>query len=136
MLDLVREEIAVLSVLDHPNIVKYVESYEDKRYMYIVMEYVEDATDLLYLLKNLKDANLTNDKPLLSEDEVRRLMYMLLCGVHHIHENGIIHRDMKPENCLLDKDNQLRIIDFGLSKVGKYSSCLVFARAYLLLFHS
>ena len=57
MLDLVREEIAVLSVLDHPNIVKYVESYEDKRYMYIVMEYVEDATDLLYLLKNLKDAN-------------------------------------------------------------------------------
>ena len=119
MLDLVREEIAVLSVLDHPNIVKYVESYEDKRYMYIVMEYVEDATDLEHLLKNLKNENEAGNEPLLSEDEVRRLMYLLLCGVHHIHENGIIHRDIKPENCLLDKDHQLRIIDFGLSKVGK-----------------
>ena len=57
MLDLIREEIAVLSVLDHPNIVKYVESYEDKRYMYIVMEYVENATDLEHLVKNLLHEN-------------------------------------------------------------------------------
>ena len=129
MLDLVREEIAVLSVLDHPNIVKYVESYEDKRYMYIVMEYVEDATDLEHLLKNLKNENEAGNEPLLSEDEVRRLMYLLLCGIHHIHENGIIHRDIKPENCLLDKDHQLRIIDFGLSKVGKCRLLnVVFAR--------
>ena len=53
MLDLIRAEIEILAVLDHPNIVNYVESYEDKRYMYIVMEYVEDATDLEHLLKNL-----------------------------------------------------------------------------------
>lgn len=43
---LARDEIAILAMLDHPNIVKYVESYEDNRYMYIVMEYVERATEL------------------------------------------------------------------------------------------
>ena len=122
-LDLIREEISILSILDHPNIVKYVESYEDKRYMYIVMEYVEDATDLEHVIKNrvAESGFPIEPKPLLPEEEVRRLMYMLLKGIHHIHENGIIHRDLKPENCLLDKDLQLRIIDFGLAKASKYS---------------
>ena len=40
VLALAREETAILAMLDHPNIVKYVESYEDYRYMYIVMEYI------------------------------------------------------------------------------------------------
>ena len=40
VLQLAREEISILSMFDHPNIVKYVESYEDNRYMYIVMEYL------------------------------------------------------------------------------------------------
>ena len=52
-MELIREEIAVLSSLDHENIVNYVESYEDNRYLYIVMEYVEEATDLEYVIKNL-----------------------------------------------------------------------------------
>lgn len=46
ILERVRDEISVLSMLDHPNVINYVESFEDQRYMYIVMEYVENATDL------------------------------------------------------------------------------------------
>lgn len=46
ILSLVREEVAILSMLDHANIVKYVESYEDSRYMYIVMELLQDAVEL------------------------------------------------------------------------------------------
>ena len=46
VLTMAREEVAILAMLDHPNIVKYVESYEDKRYMYIVMEYLAEATEL------------------------------------------------------------------------------------------
>lgn len=42
---------------------------------------------------------------------------MLLDGINHIHKNGIIHRDMKPQNCLVDGNFQLKIIDFGLSKM-------------------
>ena len=43
-------------------------------------------------------------------------MRMLLGALQHIHTNNVVHRDMKPENCLIDKANNLRIIDFGLSK--------------------
>ena len=46
VLTMAREEVAILAMFDHPNIVKYVESYEDNRYMYIVMEYLERATEL------------------------------------------------------------------------------------------
>ena len=55
ILDRVRDEISVLSMLDHPNVINYVESFEDQRYMYIVMEYVENATDLQdIILENAK----------------------------------------------------------------------------------
>ena len=103
-LQLIRDEMAVLALLDHPNIVKHIESYEDNRYMYIVMEYVEDAIDLWKLVRNRAAESQSRDEPLIPEDEVRRLMFMLLQGIHHIHGNGVIHRDLKPENCLLDKD--------------------------------
>ena len=49
-LELIREEIVVLSSLDHENIVNYVESYEDNRYMYIVMEYLQKATELFTVI--------------------------------------------------------------------------------------
>lgn len=42
-LEIIKQEIAILSEMDHPNIVKYIESYEDDKYLYIVMEYVEGA---------------------------------------------------------------------------------------------
>ena len=45
-------------------------------------------------------------------------MHMLFKGLSHIHTNGIVHRDLKTENCLIDSDNNLRIIDFGLSKAS------------------
>ena len=111
------EELFVLCKLDHPYICRYTESFEDEKYMYIVMEYVEDAIDLEHLISNRVNECNSKELPILPEDEVRRLMYMLLRGIHHMHMNGIIHRDLKPENCLLDKSLNLRIIDFGLAKV-------------------
>ena len=53
---------------------------------------------------------------LFPEDRIRHLMQCLLSALHHIHTNNIVHRDMKPENCLIDENWTLRIIDFGLSK--------------------
>ena len=54
---------------------------------------------------------------LFSIEEVRSVMLMLLTGLHHIHSNNVVHRDLKAENCLIDQRMNLRIIDFGLSKM-------------------
>lgn len=54
---------------------------------------------------------------LFREEDLCRIMRMILGGLHHMHSNNVVHRDLKPENCLLDKDGQVRIIDFGLSKM-------------------
>ena len=59
-----------------------------------------------------------NFDSLFPEDEIRQIMFMILGGLHHIHMNNVVHRDLKPENCLIDSKFQLRIIDFGLSKLS------------------
>ena len=107
-LRMAREENAILSLFDHPNIVNYVEQYEDNRYMYIVMEYLESATELFEVIAKqrriiLKDPSRSLD-PIFPEDEVRRIMFMVMDALHHIHANRVIHRDLKPENCLIDRD--------------------------------
>ena len=98
---MIREEISVLSMMDHPNIIKYVESFEDKRYMYIVMEYVGSSRDLLDIFYEATD-KWDEVSPLFPVDDVRKLMRMVLSGVTHMHANKIVHRDLKPANCLLD----------------------------------
>lgn len=138
VLDLAREEVSILSMLDHPSIVKYVESYEDDRYMYIVMEFIEQATELQEIIekqkKILEEDPAKAREPVFPESEVRRIMLMILGGIYHIHSNGIVHRDLKPENLLVDKNLQLRIIDFGLAKHVKqreYGNMLIGTKYYM-----
>ena len=97
-------ELAVLKFLKHPNIIytygfKIVENY---RYMYMPM------------------AILTFEDYLLSTDKKEELtiyyMYSLLTATAYCHENGIIHRDIKPQNILLFRDGTLRLADFGMAK--------------------
>ena len=119
----IREEISILSMLDHTNIITYVESYEDQRYMYIVMEYFKECSELASIIETFGARMSSGEdrrKPILPEDEVRQVMHMLVKGLCHIHENGIVHRDLKTENCLIDQDFNLRIIDFGLAKVASH----------------
>ena len=73
-------------MMDHPNIIKYVESFEDNRYMYIVTEYVESSRDLTDIMT---EAFETWDKktPFFPVDDVRKLMKMVLSGVAHMHAN-------------------------------------------------
>lgn len=53
----------------------------------------------------------------LSEEIACKMYQQLLSGIEYIHKLGIVHRDLKPENILLDHDNNLKLVDFGLSNI-------------------
>ena len=115
------KEIEILRSLDHPNIVKYFETYEDDLYLHIIMEYIP-GDNLFKMLSNKQKINF-------SEKDINEIMLYLMKAILFLHHNGIIHRDIKPENILFSikgEYSSLKLIDFGLStnfnsKREKYS---------------
>jgi mitogen-activated protein kinase kinase kinase len=103
----IRDEMGVLQVLDHPNIVSYygIEPHRDK--VYIFMEYCSGGS-LAGLLEHGR-----------IEDETVIMVYALqmLEGLAYLHESGVVHRDIKPENILLDHNGVIKFVDFGAAKV-------------------
>ncbi|KAI9844423.1 MAG: Suppressor of Sensor Kinase (SLN1) [Sclerophora amabilis] len=103
----IRDEMGVLEVLDHPNIVSYygIEVHRDK--VYIFMEYCSGGS-LAGLLEHGR-----------IEDETVIMVYALqmLEGLAYLHESGIVHRDIKPENILLDHNGVIKYVDFGAAKI-------------------
>ena len=103
------EELFIMRSLDHPNIIKFHESYIDHRYVHIVMEYCNGG--------ELFDRIVENEH--FDEKYAASLMRQMLSSISHLHEQGIVHRDLKPENFLMaDKSatSEVKMIDFGLSK--------------------
>ncbi|RCK54721.1 MAP kinase kinase kinase SSK2 [Candida viswanathii] len=107
MVSLIKEEMTVLEMLNHPNIVQYfgVEVHRDK--VYIFMEFCEGGS-----LAGL----LTHGR---IEDEMVIQVYTLqmLEGLAYLHQSGVAHRDIKPENILLDHNGVIKFVDFGAAKV-------------------
>ena len=100
-------EISLLKELNHINIVKLHDVLHNPKKLTLVFEYVEQD------LKKLIDS--TNGQGL----EIRllkSLLYQLFKGIDHIHKHKILHRDLKPQNLLISKDNILKIADFGLAR--------------------
>jgi calcium-dependent protein kinase len=102
-------EIETLSMVDHPNIIKYYETYNDVKYFHIIMEYCTGGDMFEHILK----------KKNFSETEACHLIFKLLSAIVHCHSLGIVHRDLKPENILFENNSDfsdVKIIDFGLSR--------------------
>ncbi|EOD52120.1 putative map kinase protein [Neofusicoccum parvum UCRNP2] len=103
----IRDEMGVLQMLDHPNIVSYygIEPHRDK--VYIFMEYCSGGS-LAGLLEHGR-----------IEDETVIMVYALqmLEGLAYLHESSVVHRDVKPENILLDHNGVIKFVDFGAAKV-------------------
>ena len=117
-LELVRTEIEILKICQHPYIIKLYDIFENVDYIYIIMEYCPGGD----LFSRLQKTNF-----ILKEEKVAIIMYKLCKAVFYMHSYGIAHRDIKPENVLLtseDENADIRLLDFGLSKiVGPNEKC-------------
>ncbi|XP_006366910.1 probable serine/threonine-protein kinase At1g54610 [Solanum tuberosum] len=100
-------EILVLKKLDHPNVIK-LEGLVTSRMsssLYLVFEYMEHDLAGLAAVQKVK----------FSESQVKCYMKQLLSGLEHCHNNGVLHRDVKGSNLLIDNEGILKIADFGLA---------------------
>lgn len=102
------EEIKILSILDHPNIIKIYEYFVSGGQYYIILEYV-DGVDLKKYLASAPDNKI---KP----EEVFSILNQVLYALSYMHSKRIVHRDIKAENIMITKsNNQIKIVDFGCS---------------------
>ncbi len=102
-------EINIFKQLNHPYLIKYEDSFLHKNKICIIMEYAEDK-DLETKIKNYKSKNLK-----IPENEIWKYFLQIISGIHYLHSNKIIHRDIKGQNILLSNGN-VKIGDFGTSK--------------------
>lgn len=103
----VSREVQILKLLRHPHIVQLFEIIEDGTHLYLVMEYAAGGELFDYIVSRHR----------LKEVEACRFFQQLIDGVEYIHRLKIVHRDLKPENLLLDENQNLKIVDFGLSNL-------------------
>ena len=101
-----KKEAYILSRLQHPNIVKVLDVFEENNTAYIVMAFVEGLS--------LKELIQRNGK--LDEGTVLKYAGQLCDALEEIHRNKILHLDIKPGNVLIDKNDNVQLIDFGISK--------------------
>ena len=104
-LQLLQREIDLLKLLENPYIVEYRESFNTKDTLYIVMEFVENGS-LSTMLKKYGR---------LPEALVGVYTVQVLGGLHYLHEQGVIHRDIKGANILISTEGRVKLADFGVA---------------------
>ncbi|KAF2866473.1 kinase-like domain-containing protein [Massariosphaeria phaeospora] len=110
-LDLIKEEIAIMKKLNHPNLVSLIEVLDDPEEdsLYMVMEYCKKGVVMQVGLEERADPY--------DEEQCRCWFRDMILGLEYLHAQGIIHRDIKPDNCLVTEDDVLKIVDFGVSEM-------------------
>jgi len=102
----VLREIQAGKLLSHPSIIHFEETFETSSSVYLVMEYFP-SDDIFSILED-------RDFVPFQESEARAIFRQLVSALAHAHDKGVAHRDIKLENILMDKKNNIRLIDFGL----------------------
>lgn len=108
-------EIDIQMKLDHPNIVKYFDSYEDNQNIYLILELCDGGE----LFDRILEETEKHEGSAFSEQDVARYMKQILGAMQYLHSRNYAHRDIKPENFLLQnksRDAEIKVIDFGLAK--------------------
>lgn len=107
----IREEIAIMKKLDHPNLVQLIELLDDPEEdsLYMVLEMCKKGVVLTL--------GLEGDAKPYDNETCRCLFRDLILGIEYLHSQGVIHRDIKPDNLLLSEDDVLKVSDFGVSEM-------------------
>ena len=105
----VAREIRILKKTRHPHVIQLYDVVETKEQLLLVMEYASKGELFNYIVA----------KERLPEAEACKFFHQILSGVEYLHKAAVAHRDLKPENLLLDENNSIKIIDFGLSNMYK-----------------
>lgn len=100
--ELIVNEILVMRSSKHPNIVNFMNSYLHEGYLWVVMEYMEGGS--------LTDVVTYN---MMTEDQISVVCRETLQGLVHLHQTGVIHRDIKSDNVLLSMNGDIKLTDFG-----------------------
>ena len=111
-----KNESKAISLLNHPNIVKVYDVSVNDQLQYIVMEYVDGMTLREYL--NERGGKLTSR-------ETVHFISQILKALEHAHANGVVHRDIKPQNIMLLDNGQLRMMDFGIARISRAENQLL-----------
>lgn len=104
----VRTEREILTSAKIPWIVNLRYSFQDENFLYLVMDFLPGG-DLMSLLMN---------KNILTENESKFYIAELILAVESVHNLNCIHRDLKPDNILINKEGHIQLSDFGLSKIS------------------
>ena len=115
-----KNESKAISILDHPNIVKVYDVSVTDQLQYIVMEYIDGIT-LKEYLKQRGGA--------LTWKEVIHFATQVLGALEHAHSKGIVHRDIKPQNIMLQADGSIKMMDFGIARFSRAQSQTVSDKA-------
>jgi serine/threonine protein kinase len=115
-------EIAILKKCNHKNVIKLYEILHDnkKDKLYLILEYVQNGTIMIYNEDEdtfqINEHFYKNNDPNsdYTEDEIRKIIRQIILGIDYLHNNGVIHRDIKPDNILISSNGILKLTDFDL----------------------
>ncbi|VDN57719.1 unnamed protein product [Dracunculus medinensis] len=114
VLQKVEREIAIMKLIEHPHVLHLYDVYENKKYLYLLLEHVSGGELFDYLVR----------KGRLMAKEARKFFRQIISALDFCHAHNICHRDLKPENLLLDDRNNIKVADFGMASLQVEGSML------------
>ncbi|KAF7717818.1 Uncharacterized protein PECH_000096 [Penicillium ucsense] len=120
---LIQEEIAIMKKLNHTNLVSLIEVLDDptEDSLYMVMEMCKKGVVMRVGLEERADPY--------DDEQCRTWFRDLILGIEYLHAQGIVHRDIKPDNCLVTGDDVLKVVDFGVSEMFEKNSDMFTAKS-------